>query len=126
MSLRNPLPLAFLALSFSVPAAEPTAFVVRRPTIVAFFPPFTQADLEADPDMNESMSDFQTYTERVREPFRKAGVDFHEVYALSFRIRIGAKLTTFRPGKTKAGYYFVVPGKKPHIEYGITTDSDLF
>ncbi len=103
---------------------EPT-FDIRRPTIVAFFPPVTQSELAKDPDINESLSDFQFHASQVREPLKKSGVDFKEVYTLSFRIRLGKTVTTFRPAKTEAGYYFVTPGKEPRIEYGVMSDVGL-
>jgi hypothetical protein len=31
----------------------------------------------------------------------------------------------FRLGKVKVGYYFVAPGKKPRIKYGVMTDADI-
>jgi hypothetical protein len=61
----------------------------------------------------------------VRGPLRKAGIEFHELYAHSFRLRIGSKLTTFKLVKIDVGYYLVARGKKPRIEYGVMTDSDL-
>jgi hypothetical protein len=111
--------LTVLATSLALAAGEQRTFDVRRPTIVAFFPPVKQAELKTDPDTNEALADFQVYATRVREPLRKAGVDFHEVYTPSFRVRAAGKVTTFRPTEAKVGYYFVAPGKKPRVEYGV-------
>jgi hypothetical protein len=99
--------------------------VVRGPTVVAFFKPVTDAEMEKDPDTNEVLADFQLYASQVREPFSRRGIEFHELYAHSFRLRVGKGLTTFRPGKVDVGYYFVSPGKTPRIEYGVMTDADL-
>ena len=123
--LRDATVLVFLGMSSVAVAAEHPIFVVRRATIVAFFPAITQKELEADPESNEALADFQYYAKAVREPIRKSGIDFHEVYASSFRIRIGTKVVTFRPSDTDVGYYFIVSGKKPRIEYGVATASDL-
>ena len=98
---------------------------MRGPTVVAFFEPVPQAKLEKEPDTNEALADFQLYAKNVREPFRKAGIEFHELYAHSFRLRDGNKLTTFRTGKVGVGYYLVAPGKDPRVEYGVMTDADL-
>ena len=105
-------------------AQKTTFFDVRRPVVVAFFPPITEADFN-DSGTNDALDDFQYYARRVWQPLRKAGVDFHEVYAHSFRIRLGTRTTTFRPVKVDVGYYFVAPGKKPRVEYGVMTDADL-
>jgi hypothetical protein len=106
-------------------AEKPPVVVVRGPTVVAFFEPVPQAELEKDPDTNEALADFQWYATSVRDPLRKAGIEFHELYTHSFRLRVGNRLTTFRPVKGDVGYYLVVPGKKPRIEYGVITDVDL-
>ena len=103
---------------------KPT-FDIKRPTIVAFFPPVTQSELSKDAGMNEVMSDFQFYAAQVRQPLEKAGIDFKEVYAHRFRVRLGKAVTTFRPVKADVGYYFVAPGKKPRIVYGVVTDVGL-
>ena len=109
--------------SLMTSAREPIV-VIHIPTIVAFFP-VTQADLKNDPDTNEALADFQFYAANVRKPLHDAGIDFQEIYALSFRVQRGTRTAIFRPGKVKVGYYFVAPGKKPRIEYGVITDTDL-
>lgn len=106
-------------------ATEPRAIVARGPTIIAFFPPVTKTELQKDPDTNETLADFQLYATRVRKPVKKLGIEFHELYRHSFRIRVGSTVTTFRPSKKQVGYYFITPGKKPHIEYGVLTDIDV-
>lgn len=113
-------------LSEPVRAAQtPEVFAVSGPTVVAFFPPVTEKDLSQDPDTNESLSDFQSYAQRVRAKLQDAGIDFREIYASSFSVRFGAKTKSFHPRKTQVGYYFVAPGKSPHVEYGVMTDSDI-
>jgi hypothetical protein len=106
-------------------AEKQPVVVVTGKTIVAFFPPATNAELEKDPDTNESLADFQHYAEAAREPLRKAGIQFHELYAHSFRLRVRQTVSTFRPVKIDVGYYFIAPGRKPHIEYGVMTNTDL-
>jgi hypothetical protein len=118
--------IAFCVLTVAPRAAErQPVVVVRGPTIVAFFEPVPQAKLDKDPDTKEALADFQLYATNVREPLRKEGIEFHELYAYSFQLRDGKRLTTFRPAKVKIGYYLVAPGKKPRIEYGVLADADL-
>jgi hypothetical protein len=105
-------------------ADEQPVIVVRGPTVVAFFEPVRQAKLK-DPDTNEALADFQLYAKNVRELLKKAGIEFHELYTYSFRLRVGNRLTTFRPDKVNVGYYLVAPGKRPRVEYGVMTDADL-
>ena len=102
----------------------PAPISVVRSTIIAFFPPMSEADLKADPDANEALADFQFYASHVREPMRKAGIDFHALRVRSFRVGVGSQITTFRPN-VKVGYYLIAPGKKPRVEYGVMSASDL-
>jgi hypothetical protein len=105
-------------------AEKPPNVVVAGPTIVAFFPT-TKAEGRKDADANEALADFQFYAAKVREPLKKVGIEFQEVYAQSFRVRIGQGTTLFRPANGNVGYYLIVPGKKPRIEYGVLTNNDL-
>jgi hypothetical protein len=116
--------LCFLTVAPDAAEKQPV-IVVRGPTVVAFFEPIPQSKTEKDPDANEALADFRLSARSVRAPLRKAGIEFHELYAHSFRLQVGRKLTTFRPVKVDVGYYLVAPGKKPLIEYGVMTDSDL-
>jgi uncharacterized protein YecT (DUF1311 family) len=116
--------LLVLDVSLVAAAQQQPVVIVAGPTIVAFFP-VTKAELQNNADTGEALADFQLYAKQVREPLKKAGIDFSEVYSHSFRIRIGQEATVFRPTKDDAGYYLIVPGKKPRIEYGVMTDSDL-
>jgi hypothetical protein len=120
------LTLGCLLASTTLVAAtkqQPT-FEIRQPTIIAFFAPVTKADLK-DGDTNEALSDFQYYAGKLEQPLKAAGIDFKEAYTRSFRVHLGNRLSTFRPGKRDVGYYFIAPGKEPHIEYGVLTADDI-
>jgi len=52
------------------------------------------------------------------------GVDNKEVRASGFVVKVGDATTSLRPTKG-VGCYFVPPGRKPRVEYGVMTDSDL-
>ena len=117
--------IAILFAPSLVATPKKTIVVINRPTVVAFFPPVTSAELNADPDTNEALSDFKLYAAKVRQPLNEAGIDFKEVYAKSFQVQRGTRITTLSPGKVDVGYYLVAPGKEPRIEYGVLTDADL-
>jgi len=121
--------LVLILLTVAIPIGAqkkkfPT-FDVLRPMIVAFFPPVTEVELQHDPDTTETLSDFQEYTRRVREPLHTRGIEFHEVYGNRFGIRRGKTVVIFTPDKVQVGYYFIAPNKKPRIEYGVNTDDRL-
>jgi hypothetical protein len=115
--------LGIVCVSLAQRAPKVPIVDVQSPSIVAFFPSTSTADL-ANPDTNETLSDFQLYAQRVRQPLSEAGINFREVYANAFVIRVGTKTTTVHP-RIEVGYYFAAPGKKPRIEYGVMTDADL-
>jgi hypothetical protein len=100
-------------------------FVIHGPTIVAFFAPVTAKDLDNDEDTNEALSDFQFYNGKVGGPLHKAGIEFYEADARSFKVRIGTTVRIYGTSKAGVGYYFIAPGKEPHIESGVMTDEDL-
>jgi hypothetical protein len=96
---------AFLWLAAGNAAKEPIqTFTVERPTILAFFPPVTDADLDQNPDTNEALGDFQLYATRVSPSLKKAGIDFEVVSAVKFKVKNGANVRTFRTGKIAIGY----------------------
>jgi hypothetical protein len=112
-------------LSMPLVAAERArTFVIRRPTVIAFFPPVTEQEL-SDAGRNESLAHFQFSANEVRKPLHDAGITFIENYAESFRVRFAKAVNTFRPEKIKVGYYLIAPGKDPRIEYGVMTEEDL-
>ncbi len=102
-------------------AADSPVVVVRGPTVVAFFTPATEEELAKDSDTNEALADFQVYAAEYRKSLPKMGIEFHELYVHSFQLLIGKKRTTFRPADAEVGYYFVAPGRKPRVEYGVST-----
>jgi hypothetical protein len=95
----------------------------HQATVIAFYPRQSKTQ-SVDADANESLSDFQLYDARVEKPLTPAGIQFKELYSSSFRVHIGVKTRTFHP-TSGVCYYFVAPGKRPHVEYGVMTDTDL-
>lgn len=116
--------LTGLSLGMAQETPVPT-FVIERPTIIAFFPPMTDAELENNPDMNEVLADFQLYASQASPRLKNSGVDFEVASAVTFRVSKGGVIHTFKSGKVKVGYYFVAPGKLAHVEYGVMTDDDI-
>src|ERR1700752_1968379 len=115
------LPADSLSLRTSI---ETPLFDIHQPTVLAFFRPTSHAD-EPGTGPNDSLSDFQVYLRQASAPLGKAGIEVHDVYARSFKVRDGMKTTTFQTKKIGIGYYLVSPGKKPRVEYGLMSDSDL-
>jgi hypothetical protein len=85
-------------------AAPPSTFAIGRPTVIAFFPPMTDAELDKNPDMNEVLSDFQLYASRASQRLKQAGIDFEVASAVKFRVKNRGAVHTFKVGKVGVGY----------------------
>ena len=125
MQLVGSVVFGFFCLTSAFAQGAPKTFVVHGPTVLAFFPPVTDAELEKNPDTNEALGDFQLYAMRAGPKLKKAGIDFEVVNAVKFKIKSGAVVRAFNAGKIGIGYYFIKPGKQPHIQYGVMTDDDI-
>ena len=75
--------------------------------------------------MNEVLGDFQLYASRAGPRLKQAGIDFEVASAVKFKVRDDRVVRTFKTGKVGVGYYFVAPGKPPHVEYGVHDDLDI-
>jgi hypothetical protein len=105
-------------------AEPPRTIVVTKPTVIAFFPPMTQAEADSGEGDAEALSDFNYYAYKVEPRLKKAGIRLELIDGRSFQVRVGGRVATFRIGND-AGYYFIAPGKKPHVEHNVMTDEDL-
>jgi hypothetical protein len=108
-------------LVFSQSAGKPQVFEIDHPTVIAFFPS-TAKSTKKDSD---SLADFQLYTASARQPLESGGVDLQVVYTREFRVIVNGTATTFKPSKAEPGYYYVAPGRKPRIEFGVMNDTDM-
>lgn len=119
-----------LLLLLDLPAASaqrsgvPT-FVVDQPTVIAFFAHVTDSELDTNPDLNEALGDFQLYASKAGPRLKAAGIHFDVASSAEFKTKIGSAVRTFRAGKITVGYYFIAPGRQPHVDYGVMTDEDI-
>jgi len=116
---------AMIAVTPTAFAKKPETFKITGPTIIAFSRPVSQAEIDDGGDLSEALSDFQYYVDSLEKPLHEAGITLYETYTLSFQIQIKGKLHLFKNGKEGVGYYFITPGKKPQIQYGVMTDADI-
>jgi hypothetical protein len=119
--------LLLLVCDIAIPGQKTSVptFVIDRPTIIAFFRPVSDEEMDKNPDINEALGDFQLYASRVGRPLKNAGIDFEVASAVRFRVKDGGSVRTFNTGKIGVGYYFIAPGNQPHVEYGVETDPDI-
>ena len=98
-------------------------FVVKQPTVIAFFS-LKPGDL-SDPDTKSSYADFQRYVASAKRRLAKHGIRVEQAVATSFTVQNGAAKTRFTPVRRQCGYYFIAPGRKPAVGYGVITDDGL-
>ena len=116
----------FLSITSSAYAAEKTPVIdVSGPTLIAFFAPVTQEEVDKNDETSEALSDFQWHLREVKQKLQKAGITVHELYTRKFEVETGNKKKVFKPGKIDVGYYFVKPGKSPKVEYGVMSNIDI-
>jgi hypothetical protein len=106
--------------------ADPKPIRITGPTVIAFFPAVTQDEIDKDLDTNDALDDFQWYVRQAHEPFAKSGIKLHVVYGSRLFVKIRGKTRIFVPGEAEVGYYFIMPGKKPFVSYGVNSDEGLF
>ncbi len=99
-------------------------FIIHQPTIIAFFP-ITQAEADSGEGNAPALDDFNFYIFKIDKRLHRAGIAIQIVNARSFQIQTEKKLVTFQPNKNDIGYYFIAPGKEPHIEYNVMSDEDI-
>ena len=104
---------------------RPPLILVQRPTIVAFFVPMTEAEANSGGGDAEALGDFNYYIYKVERRLKRVGIELQQVNGRSFKVRDGTRTSLFETGKIGVGYYFIAPGKEPHVEYGVMTDEDL-
>ncbi len=114
-----------LLMAPAIYAQKPISINVCHPTMVAFFKPASTLEEQKENGYNEALADFQFYAAAVQQPLSEKGIDTKVVYAAGFRTECGKHVNTFVAHKTMVGYYFIAPGKSPHIRYGVMTNADL-
>ena len=118
--------LATAVVALAASGSPPSRLVeVTGPTLVAFAPPITEKQLDADPNLGDVLDDFQVFLARARPKLEQAGVRVIVLTTRSFRVRSANKTSTYRPGRVDIGYYFVRPGRKPRIVLGVADDEEL-
>ena len=113
--------------SASRESTDKQVVLITGHTLIGFFPKVDQADVDADQDLAQVLSDFQYHLGGAREHLRQKGVRVYELYASEIRIEEAGAFRTFSPdsGGVALGFCLVSPGREPQVMYGVMTDVDL-
>jgi hypothetical protein len=112
-------------LTFCVPlpaassGQQPVRFVITGPTLISFFLNYT--DEETKTEGNEALNDFLFYLPAAEDKLKEAGVHVNTVFKVDrFQVKAGSKWRTIKPPRGRdVGYFFIAPGREPHIELGV-------
>jgi len=108
------------------PAPLPEPVLVVGPTVIAFAPVVSAAELEHLTNNAIALDDFAHYLAESRPCLVASGVVLHEVHGSQIRTRQGSRIASFNTGAASAfGYYLVAPGRKAKILRGVHTSADL-
>ena len=121
-------PAAAAAQQDTVPWAHTadTTLVVTGPVLIALFPDVSQAEVDADGDLNEALADFQWYLPGAFAALAAAGIQAHEVYADTLRLRDPADpARTLSFDAREVRYVWLRPGHAPRTVDTVMQDLGL-
>lgn len=100
---------------------------VNGPTIIAFHPLASNAQLDADPDLATVLDDFAFHIGSAMDSLMAAGFTVRYYAGDSIWVRAGANRWRFtRPADSAdVGYLFTDPEQRSAVIYGVRTDSEL-
>jgi len=100
----------------SVTKADGDTFQISGPTIIAFFP-----------TTQEALGDFQNYLYEMMQPLQDAHIRVEQSYESAFQVQVDGKQVIFNAKAVKYGYgyYFIEPGKAPHVVTDMLTYQDF-
>lgn len=112
-----------------VNAFPPDTAVVRvgGPTFIAFAPPSTERQLEADAGLAATLDDFGWFVASASDSLRALGFAIVGRTGDSVRVLVRGRQFTFVPERDSArvGYLLLAPDRGPRVAYGVHADSIL-
>lgn len=112
----------------TVRGAESSAAVfVRGPTLIAFFPRMSQAQVDSSADLSETLGDFSYHLSTALDSLRALGITVEQRPVDAIDIIEAHERRRFVPANDSSdvGYVFVAPGRHDRTFYGVMTNSDL-
>jgi hypothetical protein len=115
-----------LAAPPPTPAPLPEPVPVVGPTVIAFAPLVSAAELERLTDNAVALDDFTHYLASFRSCLAASGVALHEVHGSQLRTRQVTGIVPFNTGTVGAfGYYLIAPGRRAKVLRGVHSPADL-
>src|SRR3954469_18838551 len=107
--------------------SDSMAVRITGPTLIAFYPPVRQAQVDSSDDLSEALGDFSFHLSAAQDSLRALGFTIVERPYDSLRVVEGATSREIKLSRDSAqlGYVFIAPGRRDEISYGVMTNMDL-
>jgi hypothetical protein len=111
----------------SAPRTDSATVLVQGPTLVAFYPQVTQAQVDSSEELATVFDDFSYHLSTATDGLRALGIAATERPVGQIQLREAGRWRAFIPAKDSAavGYLFVSPGRADRVYYGVMSHSDL-
>jgi hypothetical protein len=108
-------------------SADSTLIVIEGPTLVAFYPPVSQAQVDTSEELATVFDDFSYHLSSAADSLRALGITVRERPVGDIRLVEAGKQRQFRPAKDSAdfGYLYLAPGRAQRVYYSVMSNSDL-
>ena len=115
------------ARSDSAPANDSGLVHIQGPTLVAFYPQVTQAQIDSSEDLATVLDDFSYHLSTAMDSLRALGITVEDRPTGRLQLLDGGRRRQFLPAKDSAdvGYVFLAPGQAEKVYYGVMTNADL-
>jgi hypothetical protein len=109
------------------PVPDSMAVHVRGPTLIAFYPTVTQAQVDSNEDLATVLDDFSVHLSAGRDSLLALGFTIVDHPPGMIRVIEGAvaRDIALAPDSADVGFVFVAPGRRDRVLYGVTTGADL-
>lgn len=100
---------------------------VDRPTLIAFYPAVTQAQVDSSEELATVFDDFSYHLSSAADSLRALGITIESRPLGEIRFVEASQHRQFLPAKDSAefGYLFLAPGRAQRVYYSVMSDSDL-
>jgi hypothetical protein len=113
--------------SDSMPRTDSGTVLVQGPTLVAFYPTATQAQVDSSEELATVFDDFSHHLSTAADSLRALGITITVRPAGLIQLLEGSRRREFIPASDSAdvGYLFLAPGRAHRVHYGVMTNSEL-
>lgn len=108
-------------------SADSNVVLINGPTLLAFYPAVTQAQVDTSEELTTVFDDFSYHLSTAADSLRALGVKVEERPVGQLRFIEAGEKRQFMPAKDSSdfGYLFLAPRRAMRVHYGVMTNTDL-